>query len=68
MPVRKKKRFTYAGGRSIHCDGVPFIGISREGSSSPADVDAAAHKIVGLLNRSRMSCTPWADSYRRSKG
>lgn len=66
MAARAKKRFTYAGGRSIHCDGRPFIGISRDGTgSSPADVDAAAKKIVGLLNRSRMSCTPFTDTLRR---
>ena len=47
-------RYTLEAGRSILRDGVPFIIIEREGTTRPVDADAAARKIVKMLNQ---ACT-----------
>jgi len=47
-------RYTLQAGRSILRDGKPFITIEREGTTRPVDADAAARKIVKMLNQ---ACT-----------
>lgn len=46
-------KFTVKAGRQIYLDGEPFIGINREGTTSPTDADEMTRLLCQLLNRSR---------------
>jgi hypothetical protein len=52
MPRKNEiiKHFTVTAGRQILRDGEPFIGINREGYTSPTDADEITHVICDLLN------------------
>lgn len=56
MASKKRKQqcklYSYGGGREIHKNGKPFIGITREGDTRPVVADRVAHRIVALLNKS----------------
>jgi hypothetical protein len=58
--------YTVEAGRQIYRNGQPFVGVTREGSTIPADADAATNAMADALNQMRW-VPPWATKKARRR-